>query len=118
MTAPTVRVFVQVGRTWQEVPAQPAGQAGEVVALTGTTEFAYTMRPDVKHFEQQLAGYMHVRITATMLLARGRQPGDDLFERVDDYYVYLKPPGADDADIARRNRWTVKPPRWIPMPAH
>lgn len=119
LTAPTVRVFVQVGRDWVEVPAQPAGNAaGGVVALSRTTEFAYTMRPNVMHFEEQLAGYMHVRITATMLLARGRQPGDDLFERVDDYYVYLKPNGADDADIARRNGWATKPPRWIPMPAH
>jgi macrolide transport system ATP-binding/permease protein len=119
LMAPTVRAFVQVGRDWQEVPSQPSGAAaGSVVPLSRLTEFAYTIRPKLKSFEEQLAGYMHVRLTATMLIARSREPGENLFERVDDYYVYLKPHGADDADIARRNKWSTKPPLWIPMPAH
>ncbi|MCE9566924.1 MAG: hypothetical protein K8U57_33390 [Planctomycetes bacterium] len=55
---------------------------------------------------------------ATLLLARSREPSEDIFERADDYYVYLKPHGADDAEIARRNKWGTKPPLWIPMPSH
>lgn len=118
LMTPTVRVFVQSGRDWKEVPAEAVSTGPGVMPLTRTTEFRYTFRPTVKDFEEQLAGYMHVRITASMVIALQAQPRGDLFERVDDYYVYLKPHGADDAEIARRNGWATKPPLWIPMPAH
>ena len=74
--------------------------------------------PNVKEFTQQLAGYMHVRLTGTTLVSRRSEPDDDLVERVDDYYVHLKPHGADDAAILRQNRFPGKPPLWIPMPPH
>ncbi|MGL4461720.1 MAG: ATP-binding cassette domain-containing protein [Planctomycetia bacterium] len=118
LTTPTVRVFVQVGREWREAPARPHEAEGRVVRLTNAMESAYTIRPKIADFEEQLAGYMHVRIVAGLLLARSREPGDEIVERVDDFYIYLKPHGADDAEISRRNRWSSKPPLWIPMPSH
>jgi hypothetical protein len=117
--APSVRVFVQVGRGWEEVPSHSEdGQEGRVVRLTGRHHFGFAFRPDVKRFEEQIVGYMHVRVSAAMLVSRSREPRDDLFDRSDAYYVYLKPYGADDAEILRKNKWSGKPPLWIPMPPH
>jgi hypothetical protein len=39
-------------------------------------------------------------------------------ERVDNYYVYLKPHDANDAAILRKMKFPGKPPVWIPMPPH
>jgi hypothetical protein len=60
---------------------------------------------------------MHVRFTNAMLVGRDRDGAGGLFERTDDYYVYLKPHAADDAAICRKNRWTTAP-LWIAMPPH
>lgn len=116
---PGVRVFVQVDRGWVEAPSHPPdGQEDRVTQLAGRREYVYEFTPAIQKFEEQITGYMHVRITSNTLLSRGAKPGDGLFERTDDYYVYLKPHGADDAAIMRANRWSSRPPLWIPMPAH
>lgn len=117
--APTVRAFVQVDRGWEEVPLEPAdGQAGRLVALTGRHRFAFRFRIGQTRFEELLPGYAHVRFSATMLVSRSREPGHGLFERTDDYYVYLKPHDADDAAILKKMKFPGKPPLWIPMPSH
>ena len=72
----------------------------------------------MKSFEEQIAGYMHVRVSNAMLVTSSSEPQGDLFDRTDAYYVYLKPQHADDAAIRRRNGWSGKPPLWIPMPPH
>jgi hypothetical protein len=59
---------------------------------------------------------MHVRFSNAMLVSRSANPKGDLIERLDDYYVYLKPHGADDAAILHKTRFPGKPPLWIPMP--
>jgi putative ABC transport system ATP-binding protein/macrolide transport system ATP-binding/permease protein/lipoprotein-releasing system ATP-binding protein len=116
---PAVRVFIQADRGWKEVPSRSSGEPdGHVVRVTGRHRFAFTFKPDVTTFEEQIAGYYHVRITSALLVSRRREPQDDLFDRTDAYYVYVKPHGADDADIQRRNGWSSVPPVWIPMPAH
>jgi putative ABC transport system ATP-binding protein/macrolide transport system ATP-binding/permease protein/lipoprotein-releasing system ATP-binding protein len=116
---PSVRVYVQVERGWEEVPSRSAdGQEGQVFRLTGRQRLQFTFKPEVKKFEEQLAGYMHVRVANPLLVSTSREATDDLFERADAYYVYLKPHGADDAAILRRNKWSGKPPLWIPMPPH
>jgi putative ABC transport system ATP-binding protein/macrolide transport system ATP-binding/permease protein/lipoprotein-releasing system ATP-binding protein len=114
---PAARVFVQVDRSWVEVPLK-AVRESPVIRLTGRHEFVFEFKPELAKFEEQLAGYMHVRVVNTMLFSRSRQPQQDLFERTDDYYVYLKCQDADDAEIVRRNKWSATPPRWIPMPPH
>jgi putative ABC transport system ATP-binding protein/macrolide transport system ATP-binding/permease protein/lipoprotein-releasing system ATP-binding protein len=119
LLAPSARVFVQVDRSWIEIATTPQ-QENTVVPRTGRREFVFDFRPELPRFEEQLAGYMHIRVVNAMLISRSREPKGDLFERTDDYYVYLKPQNADDAEIARRNKWnpSVRPPRWIPMPPH
>lgn len=116
---PAVRVFLQADRGWKEVPSRLIdGGEGRVVRVTGRPRFGFTFTPDVTTFEEQMAGYYHVRITSAMLVSQGREPRGDLYDRTDAYYVYVKPHGADDADIRRRNGWSGTPPVWIPMPPH
>jgi putative ABC transport system ATP-binding protein/macrolide transport system ATP-binding/permease protein/lipoprotein-releasing system ATP-binding protein len=117
--APAVRAYVQVGLTWQEVPSKPAdGQEGRVGLIQGRRIYRFTFEPDKKEYTEQLAGYMHVRLTSATLVSQRSEPGDALFERLDDYYVHLKPHGADDEAILRKTRFPGKPPLWIPMPPH
>jgi ABC-type lipoprotein export system ATPase subunit len=117
--APTVRAYVQVGSIWQEVPLRPAdGQEGQVLQVTGRHTYHYVLTPGVKQFEELRPGYMHVRFTNALLVSKQSEPTEDLVERVDNYYVYLKPHDADDAAILRKMKFPGKPPVWIPMPPH
>jgi putative ABC transport system ATP-binding protein/macrolide transport system ATP-binding/permease protein/lipoprotein-releasing system ATP-binding protein len=117
--SPTVRVYVQVGLTWQEIPARSIdSQEGRVTRIDGRWTYRFAFEPDARDYTEQLTGYMHVRLTDSMLVSQRSEPGDDLVERVDDYFVYLKPPGADDAAILRKVKFPGKPPLWIPMPPH
>jgi ABC-type ATPase involved in cell division len=43
---------------------------------------------------------------------------DDVFERQDNYYVYLKPFDVTDETVSKRMKVAGKPPVWIPMPPH
>jgi hypothetical protein len=116
--APDVRAFVQVDRAWREVPSRPTEPERRVIHLTGRHRLTLSFTPDVTRFDEPLAGYYHVRLTSAMLVSRSREPGDELVERTDSSYVYVKPHGADDAEIRRRNAWSGAAPTWIPMPAH
>lgn len=119
---PSVRGFVQVGTSWQEVPLKPADanaqKAQKVQKIIGEKLFRYTVEPDVKNYEQLLPYYMHVRFTNEMLISPSAQPKNDLIERNDSYYVYLKPRDADDAAIETKMKFPGAPPLWIPMPPH
>ena len=61
---------------------------------------------------------MHIRFDNDMLISQRSDPEDDIVERDDPYYVYLKPYGADDAAIRKAMKFTGAPPVYIPMPAH
>ena len=65
-----------------------------------------------------IPGYMHVRIQSDMLISRSAQPGNDIVERRTPLYVYLKPHGANDADIKARGKMSGTPAVFIPMPPH
>ena len=55
-----------------------------------------------------------------MVVSETRDAKGDLFERQDDYYIYLKDPRLTDDQIRRKNGWkpgSVVPP-WMAMPAH
>ena len=117
--SPTVRAYVQVGLTWQEIPTRSIdGQEGRVVRIEGRRTYQFAFEPNTKEYTEQLTGYMHVRLTDSTLVSQSSVPGDDLVERVDDYYIHLKPPGADDEAILRKVKFPGKPPLWIPMPPH
>jgi putative ABC transport system ATP-binding protein/macrolide transport system ATP-binding/permease protein/lipoprotein-releasing system ATP-binding protein len=117
---PGVQVFIQGERGWEEVPSWPAdGRDAGVTRLTGRRQVAYAFRPDVSRFEEIVAGYYHVRVVNPMLVGRQRDPGPDLVDRTDAYYIYLKPHGTDDGALLRRNGWAgAAAPLWIPMPPH
>jgi putative ABC transport system ATP-binding protein/macrolide transport system ATP-binding/permease protein/lipoprotein-releasing system ATP-binding protein len=117
--SPAVRAYVQVGLAWKEIPARSVdGLEGRGARVIGRRAYRFEFEPNVKEYTEQLAGYMHVRLTGTTLVSQHSEPGNDLVERVDDYYVHLKPHGADDEAILRKTRFPGKPPLWIPMPPH
>jgi ABC-type lipoprotein export system ATPase subunit len=117
--SPTVRAYVQVGLTWQEIPTRSTdGQEGRVVRIEGRRTYQFAFEPNAKEYTEQLTGYMHVRLSGTTLVSQSSVPGDDLVERLDEYYVHLKPPGANDEEILRKVKFPGKPPLWIPMPPH
>jgi hypothetical protein len=73
---------------------------------------------DAKEWAELMPGYMHVRIESDMLISRTSEPTNDIVERNNRFYVYLKPQGADDEAIKRRSRFPGRPPIFIPMPPH
>ena len=61
---------------------------------------------------------MHVRFSDTMLVSPSSMPEGDVFERKNNYYVYLKPFDVSDETVLKRMKFAGKPPVWIPMPPH
>lgn len=117
--SPTVRAFIQVAGLWQEVQLKAVSSSRPQVAkITGEQIDSYTFEPDVPGFEQLLPYYMHIRFSVDMLVSATSEPKDELIERSDNYYVYLKPHDADDAAILKKLKFPGKPPVWIPMPPH
>jgi hypothetical protein len=114
-----VGVYVQSGLVWQQVPSNPIDGAGRgVVKLTDGYTYDVAFAPEVANWAELIPGYMHVRIQSDMLISRQAQPGNDIVERRTPFYVYLKPHGANDADIKARSKMSGTPPVFIPMPPH
>lgn len=114
-----VRVFVQSGLSWQEVPSQSVdGKGWGVVPLTGGHDYEVEFAADVEDWAELIPGYMHVRIDSDMLISLSSEPTDDIIERRNRFYIYLKPHGADDEEIRRRSNLKGEPPAFIPMPPH
>lgn len=116
---PDMRAYVQVGNAWQEVPIEPAeAAAGAVRKIDGAHTYRYRFEARVAGYAQLLPNYMHVRFADTMLVSPSGTPKGDVFERRDNYYVYLKPFDVADEAILQRMHFPGKPPVWIPMPPH
>jgi hypothetical protein len=114
-----VRVFEQAGLAWREIPARaPRGAAATVVKLADTQTYETVFEPNLKEFTQLIPGYMHIRFESTSLVSGRAEPEDDIIDRRDRYYVYLKPYGADDAALRQRMKYAGDPPVYIPMPPH
>jgi putative ABC transport system ATP-binding protein/macrolide transport system ATP-binding/permease protein/lipoprotein-releasing system ATP-binding protein len=117
--SPEMRAYVQVGKTWQEVPLAPADDGvGGVLKIAGKHTYRYVLEARVGNFAQLFPNYMHVRFSDTMLISPSGSPPDQVFERKDNYYVYLKPFDIADDTILKRTKFAGKPPVWIPMPPH
>ena len=117
--SPDMRAFVQVGKIWQEVPLTPTDDGdGGVLKIEGNHIYRYAFEVRVRNFTQLLPNYMHVRFADTMLVSASSTPKDDVFERKDNYYVYLKPFDVADDTVLKRTKFAGKPPVWIPMPPH
>lgn len=114
-----VGVYVQAGTNWLQVPSRPAeGVTWGVVKLVDSYSYDVVFTPDVANWAELIPGYMHVRIQSDLLVSPRAQPGNDVVERRTPFYVYLKPHGANDADIKARSRMSGVPPVFIPMPPH
>ena len=119
LTAPDMRAYVQVASLWQEVPIEPAeAGAGGALMIDARQSYRFVFDGRVRDFAQLLPNYMHVRFSATTLVSPSSVPKDDVFERRDNYFVYLKPFDVPDEVVLKRMRFPGKPPAWIPMPAH
>jgi hypothetical protein len=114
-----LRVFAQSGLVWREVPARgPNGEAATVVKVSDRQTYETVFEPNLKEWTALIPGYMHIRFEASSLVSRRAEPDDDIVERTDRYYVYLKPYGADDDAIRKRMKYPGEPPVYIPMPPH
>lgn len=114
-----VRVFVQEGLAWREVPTTaPEGTRWGVTKLDGGAKYDASFTADVPDWSELIPGYMHMRIESDMLISRRAEPQDDIAARANRFYVYLKPQGADDAEIQARSHFPGTPPVFIPMPPH
>jgi putative ABC transport system ATP-binding protein/macrolide transport system ATP-binding/permease protein/lipoprotein-releasing system ATP-binding protein len=117
--SPDLRAYVQVGTIWQELAMDSTDDnAGSVLKLEGKQTYHYVFDARVREFAQLLPNYMHVRFSGRMLVSPSSIPQDDVFERKDNYYVYLKPFDVADEVVLKRMRFSGAPPVWIPMPPH
>jgi hypothetical protein len=114
-----VRVFEQSGLAWKEVPSRaPSGEGTRVIKLTGPYTYETVFEPNLKDWTELMPGYMHIRFESISLVSERSDPDDDIIERTDRYYVYLKPYGADDEAIRARMKLQGVPPLYMPMPPH
>jgi putative ABC transport system ATP-binding protein/macrolide transport system ATP-binding/permease protein/lipoprotein-releasing system ATP-binding protein len=116
--SPDMHGYVQVGKIWQELPLKPTDDGASVTKIEGKHIYRYMFEARVSGFTQLLPNYMHVRFSDTMLVSPSSTPKDDVFERRDNYYVYLKPFDVADDVVLKRLKFPGKPPVWIPMPPH
>jgi putative ABC transport system ATP-binding protein/macrolide transport system ATP-binding/permease protein/lipoprotein-releasing system ATP-binding protein len=117
--SPDMRGYVQTGKVWRELPLRATDDsASGVLKIEGKHVYRYVFDARVGEFTQLLPNYMHVRFSDTMLVSPSSRPKDDVFERKDNYYVYLKPFDVADDAILKRLKFPGKPPVWIPMPPH
>jgi len=117
--SPALRAYVQIGRQWVEVPSRPVEEnAAQVLKITGRQSYHYVFEARPTEYAQLLPHYMHVRFVNAMLVSPNSTPSDELFERTDSYYVYLKPWNADDRAILAQTKFDGAPPLWISMPPH
>lgn len=119
---PALDVSVQRKGRWDGMPAEVDAGTPSAVRTVGADRSTVTLRftPPEGAYDELLAGYLHVRIGAAMVVSDRADGGGDLFERQDSYYLYLRDPRRTEEQIRRANGWGEKSsvPIWIAMPAH
>jgi ABC-type lipoprotein export system ATPase subunit len=118
---PSLRGFIQIDRTWQPVQMLEEDRSPNGLhSITSKQVFSTKIRADFEQFDELVRGYMHVRLRNVMVVGEHADASGDLFQRTDDYYIYLKSPKLSDDAIRRRNGWKEGAivPRWIAMPPH
>lgn len=124
-THPQITAYVQSGTYWTEVPIhdkEPEKQ--EQVYKLEKGQHLYhkiiTIKRDLKYTFYQMYGYMHVRFHISMFVVpQSVFKEEEVIERVNDVYMYLKPYFMSDEDILRQVAFADKKvPSMIPMPPH
>ena len=112
-----VGVYVQSGMSWQQVPSSPRSAAWALSSWSTAipTTVLHARGGELGRADPRLHACAHPGRHADQPQA---QPGTTIAERRTPYYVYLKPHGADDADIKARSHMSGTPPVFIPMPPH
>ncbi|MFM8930680.1 MAG: ABC transporter ATP-binding protein [Gemmataceae bacterium] len=119
---PVMALHYQRDRKWEPLALQPDTDfENRLHPVTATkTRFSFSFPVPAAPYDELVGGYTHLRITATYVVGGPAGPAGDLFERTDDYYIYLKDPNKTDAQIRQLNNWgpnsTVPP--WMAMPSH
>jgi predicted ABC-type transport system involved in lysophospholipase L1 biosynthesis ATPase subunit len=117
--APSLQAFIQVGSEWRELPLTPiVGGGASVLKIIGRELYRFSLDARVEKFTELLPHYMHVRFMNNMLVSPDSAPQNNLIQRNDNYYIYLKPDWIDDAAITKDIRFAGAPPLWIWMPPH
>lgn len=118
---PTIRVFIQVGTQWKEVPVKSlsgSDEEGTVIKLVEKKTVEKIVEIDVKNFTDLLIPhYMHIWVNSTSFVAFESEP-KDIAEKTEPFYIYLKPYYIKDSVIASKWKFPGEIPRWIPMPPH
>ncbi len=119
---PQLRCFIQVGTMWKEIPVLNPGKSGGesgVTKLDGAKDIDMLIEVPFRNFEEVLPGYMHVRINSMSYIASDTISKDDIVEKNEDFYIYLKPYYAKDSEMLRNYKFTNNAvPVFIPMPPH
>ncbi len=120
---PATGVAVQRNGRWESLPtaAAPAAAAQEIREVGADRlliPVAITLPEGA--YDELLRGYLHVKISASMVVSDRGDGEGDLFERSDAYYIYLRDHQLTEDDIRAANGWGAKAPvpLWIAMPAH
>lgn len=124
-TNPELRAYVQTGTSWTEVPIRDKkNEKREQIYKLEKGQHLYnkvvTIKRNIKYAFYQMYGYMHVRIHISMFVVpQSVFKEEEVIERVNDVYMYLKPFFISDKDILKQVTFTDnKVPIMIPMPPH
>jgi hypothetical protein len=119
---PQVRCLVQVGTLWKEVPVHDLDAKGAdtgVIKLDGVKIIEKLIEVPFRNYEQVLPGYMHVRLNTVSYVSSNAVSRDDIVEKNEDFYIYLRPYDADLKKMAKKYTFTHNEiPIFIPMPPH
>lgn len=119
---PQIRCLVQVGTLWKEVPVHEPDAKGVdtgVIKLEGVKIIEKLIEVPFRNYEQVLPGYMHVRLNTVSYVSSNAVSPDDIVEKNEDFYIYLRPYDADLKQMAKKYTFTDnKIPIFIPMPPH
>lgn len=119
---PQVRCLVQVGTFWKEVPVHDL-ESGKpdtgVIKLEGVRLIEKLIEVPFRNYEEVLPGYMHVRLNTVSFVSSNAVSKDDIVEKNEDFYIYLRPYYADLTKMAKNYTFTHNEvPIFIPMPPH
>jgi hypothetical protein len=124
-THPEVRAYVQTGTFWMEVPIHDKEkEKHEQIIKLEKGQHIYkkivTIKRDIKYTFYQMYGYMHVRFHISMFVVpQSVFKEEEVIERVNDVYMYLKPYFISDKEILKQAAFpNNKVPTMIPMPPH
>ena len=116
---PTLSLFLQVGTGWEEVPVSDLSHdEGVVIRLVSDRIIERLATLPRQDFTQLLPGYFHAKITATALVSFRAEPKDDVAEKAEEFFLFLKSWMAEDRTILKALEFADRRiPVYIPLRA-